>query len=488
MFKKIILSLALLIIFLINGCAVNPVTGKQDLVLMSEQEEIALGNKTSQEVLKQYRVYDNQALQRYVQHIGNKLAAKSHRSDLNFQFTVLDSKEVNAFALPGGHIYITRGLMAYLKSEAELAAVLGHEIGHVTARHSVRQYSANQITNLGVALGSIFIPGMNQTTNQLAHMFGTALLRGYGREHELEADSLGAEYLARSNYNPEAMIDVIAVLKDQEVFETEIARSEGREPQVYHGVFATHPDNDTRLHEVVGKARALGNQGKINFVGEQEYLTYIDGMIFGDSPQEGILRKNNFYHEGLGFAVNFPKDWNVTNLPDRILLASADNKALMHISAEPREKKLSARNFMIQRLGLTNLSDESVLNVNGLKAHSGISVIKSSIGQRPTRFTIVYLDQHAFIFAGMTQEAKQIRNYDKFFLDTANSFRRLNEKDQQFAKPFRIAVKQTDGKTNFSTLAKTVPLDKYPEEQIRLLNGKFPNGNLTPGEWLKIIQ
>ncbi|MCZ6802367.1 MAG: M48 family metalloprotease [Proteobacteria bacterium] len=168
--------LYLLFLLLISSCAVNPVTGKQDLVLLTENDEIALGRKTHLEVLKQYSIYENPALQKYVKNVGTKLASKSHRSNLIYRFTVLDSKEINAFALPGGYLYITRGLMAYLRSEAELAAVLGHEIGHVTARHSVQQYSANQLTNIGLALGSIFIPGMNQASNQLAQLFGVALI------------------------------------------------------------------------------------------------------------------------------------------------------------------------------------------------------------------------------------------------------------------------------------------------------------------------
>src|SRR3990172_6669237 len=191
MHKYLLSYLLFALSFVTGGCAVNPVTGQQDLVLMSEQEEIALGRKTNQQVLEQYSVYDDPALQTYIQNVGEKLAAKSHRNNLIYRFTVLDSKDINAFALPGGYIYITRGLLAYLKSEAELAAVLGHEIGHVTARHSVRQYSAVQLANIGATLGSILIPGMNQPmTNQLVQVFGTALLRGYGREHKLEADEI----------------------------------------------------------------------------------------------------------------------------------------------------------------------------------------------------------------------------------------------------------------------------------------------------------
>lgn len=189
--KTRILSLYLLPLFALGGCAVNPVTGGQDLVLISEQDEIELGKQSHRQVLQQYPVYDDPVLQDYVQEIGEKLAANSHRSNLDYRFTVLDSKEVNAFALPGGYIYITRGLMAYLQSEAELAAVLGHEIGHVTARHSVRQHSASQLANIGAVLGTVLFPNMNQATNQLVQTFGVALLRGYGREHELEADRLG---------------------------------------------------------------------------------------------------------------------------------------------------------------------------------------------------------------------------------------------------------------------------------------------------------
>src|SRR3972149_4360146 len=192
----ILLVLLLLLAPLFSGCAVNPVTGQQDIVLLSEEQELALGRKTHQQVLQQYGVYDDQELQAYVKNTGEKLAAQSHRRDLVYRFTVVDSKEVNAFALPGGYIYITRGLLAYLNSEAELAAVLGHEIGHVTARHAVRQYTAAQLANIGATLGAVFIPGMNAAGNQLVQLFGTALLRGYGREHELEADQLGAEYLA----------------------------------------------------------------------------------------------------------------------------------------------------------------------------------------------------------------------------------------------------------------------------------------------------
>ncbi len=406
--KNIYCLILSLILINLSGCAVNPATGEQDLVLMSEQSEIALGRKTNKEVLQQYIVYDDPELQAYVNEVGQALAMNSHRNNLIYRFTVLDSRDVNAFALPGGYIFITRGLMAYLNSEAELAAVLGHEIGHVTARHSVRQYSATQLTGIGTVLASIFIPGMNQASNQLMQVMGTAFLRGYGREHELEADQLGAEYLARTNYDTESMLDVIQVLKDQETFETQRAKSEGREPRIYHGLFSTHPDHDTRLQEIVANASKYQSQTE-GIKGEAEYLNKIDGLIFGDSPQQGITRGNNFYHESLGISITFPKRWNVTNLPDKLVINAPLGAATQQILLDDINKRISPREFMIQRLGLDNLTNDQPLTINGLEAHTGIATINTSNGKRSARFTVIYFNNQAYILVGVTKVPEACR-------------------------------------------------------------------------------
>lgn len=475
-------------LFFICSCAVNPVTGKQDLVLLSESDELALGRKTNEAVLKQYTIYDNPVLQNYVQNIGARLAAKSHRANLNYQFTVLDSKEVNAFALPGGYVYITRGLMAYLNSEAELAAVLGHEIGHVTARHSVRQHSATQLTNIGAVLTSIFIPGMTQASNQLVQFAGGALLKGYGRSHELEADRLGAEYLARTNYDPEAMLDVISVLKNQELFEKAQAKAEGRDPRTYHGVFSTHPDNDTRLQEVVATAKTLSEAGKTNYVGHDEYISLIDNLVFGDSPQDGILRGRQFFHEGLGFSMHFPEQWNVSNMSDRIILNPIESDALIQISADNLNKTLSPRDYMIQELGLTNLTNESSLNINGLAAHTGISVIDNKQGSILARFTVIYFQGRAYTVAGMVKDANTLARYDKTFTDTAKSFHALTNDEKILAKPLRINIMRANNNTQFAKLAKQSPLENNPESQLRLLNDKYPTGEPENNSLIKVIK
>jgi len=484
--KNIYYSLLLLTFVNISGCAVNPVTGNQDLVLMSEQNEIALGRKTNKEVLQQYSVYDNPELQAYVSRVGEELAKNSHRNNLIYRFTVLDSKDVNAFALPGGYIYITRGLMAYLNSEAELAAVLGHEIGHVTARHSVRQYSAAQLAGIGTTLASIFIPGMNQASNQIMQVLGSALLSGYGRDHELEADRLGAEYVARTNYKAESMLDVIRVLKNQETFAKQQAKSEGREPQNYHGLFSTHPDNDTRLQEVIAHAQKYQNkEGSRN--GVEPYLNMVDGLIYGDNPEQGITRGNNFYHETLGFSLAFPRKWNLTNLPDKLVITAAQGAALQQLFLEDINKKISPREFMIQRLGLKGLRNDKQLLINGLEAHTGIASINTGEGKRAARFTVIYFNNQAFILLGVTKDPKAMSHYDAAFMETARSFHRMTDNERSLATPLRLKIVKSNKASNFKTLATESPLEKYQEDQLRLLNGLYPKGKASSKSLLKII-
>ncbi len=454
---------------------------------MSEEQEIALGRDTNKQVLQEYAKYDNADLQTYVEKVGKQLAAHSHRKDLIYRFTVLDSNEVNAFALPGGYIYITRGLMNYLNSEAELAAVLGHEIGHVTARHAVRQYSAAQLANIGVTLGAIFIPGMNQAGTQLAQVLGTALLRGYGREHELEADELGAEYLANSGYDPQAMIRVIKVLKNQEEFEIKAAKEEGREPNIYHGVFSTHPDNDTRLQEVVAKAGQYKGQ-EFDSSGRNKYLDMINGMVFGESAKEGVLRGRNFYHADLGFALQLPKNWIAHNQPNQLLITSPGGEAILQIGVDDINKKVSPREFMIKRLGLDDLHNDKAINFNGLDAHTGLAKVNTSSGAREARFTVVYFNDRAYIFAGVSKNPKQFGRFDPAFLESAQSFHAMTENERALAQPLHIRVQRADSNIRFDELAKNSPLKTYPEEQLRLINAKFPKGEVKAGQLYKVIE
>lgn len=472
----------------LNGCATNPVTGKQDLVLMSEKDEIAVGQQASQQVLQQYRVYNDVELQNYVQYVGEKLAAKSHRPGLTYHFTVLDSKEVNAFALPGGWVYITRGIMSYLNSEAELAAVLGHEIGHVTARHAVRQQSAAQLTSIGTALGAALIPGMGQAGYQLAGVLGEGLLRGYGRDMELEADRLGAEYLARTNYDPDAMLSVLRTLKSQELFEVKLARAEGREPHVYHGLFATHPDSDTRLQEAIANARHVAAVPSPQ-VGRNEYLQRIEGLAFGEDTSQGIIRGRDFYNGTLAFAMRFPAGWKIDSQPGRVLAAAPAGDAVMQLSQMPADPRLSPRDYMIQRLGLKQLGNDQKLQIHGFAAHTGTGVVNTADGQRLARLTVIYFGNNAFVLAGVTRDPQTMGNFDGRFVETAQSFRAMTPDERKAANQTeRVSLVRADAKTSFPSLASATPVTPYPEEQLRLINGRYPQGDIQPGELIKTVK
>ena len=485
--RKILQSLCLLagaLLFLtLTGCAQNPVSGDQDFVLLGVDSEISIGRTNHPKIIEQYGRYDDELLQAYVQSVGDKLALVSHRPELVYRFTVLDSPVINAFALPGGYIYITRGLMAYLNSEAELAAVLGHEIGHVTARHGVRQQSASQAANLGYTLGSILFPELRGAPSQnLFNILGGALLGGYGREHELESDGLGAEYLARAGYEPKAMIDVIRVLKNQEIFAAE-ARKQGREAKGYHGLFASHPDNDTRLHEVVAGADKYAG-AQTTKIGRSEYLTHIDGLIFGDSEAQGIRSGSHFYHLAMNFVVEFPADWQVNNNPDSLQSLSPNGDAIVEMRATDINRKLSPQQFITQRLKIAKMRAGEALNVNGLDGYTGIIEVQNKLA----RVAVIYLRDQAFVFFGGVKNPKMFSQFDADFVSTAKSLHALKADEVALAKALKLNVVTVGKPDNYMTWAKASRISNSPLEQLRLLNGDYPAGELMAGEQAKRVE
>lgn len=463
----------------LSGCAVNPVTGKQDFVLLSEDEEIALGRRMHPQLLEQMLPYADPALQAYVREVGERLARISHRTNLIYRFTLLDSNDVNAFATPGGYIYITRGLLAYLNSEAELAAVLGHEIGHVTARHSVRQHSASTATGLLAAV--IGAASGVQGAGDLANIAGTAVVRGYGREHELESDRLGAEYLAKAGYDPRAMLAVIGVLKDQEAYEIQRAREEGREPRSYHGLFATHPANDKRLQETVLAADRFLDQGGERGDNREAFLRHLDGLTFGPGEQEGVLRGNRFYHKPLNFTLEFPAGWRVENQPAALLAQLPNGQGVMKVETQDRNKRVPPREFL-QGLGIREMRAGEELGVAGLPGYTALVPGNTPQGEQWIRVAVLYHGDRAFIFSGFHAGEHPA------VLDTVRSFRPLSEADQALATAQRIQLIRADAGTRYGTLAARSPIQFHAEEQLRLLNGQYPRGEPSPGQLLKIVE
>ncbi|HKA39572.1 MAG TPA: M48 family metalloprotease [Burkholderiales bacterium] len=472
----------LLLAATLANCATNPVTGNPNLVLMSESQEIAIGKREDGNVRKQYSAYDDDELQRYVNDIGQRLAKVSHRPGLEYRFLVVDSPEVNAFALPGGYIYITRGIMSYLNSEAELAGVLGHEIGHVTARHSVQQLSAHTAANVGVTILQIFVPQAGGALgSSVVNVLGGALLSGYGREHELEADRLGAEYLARTGYDPQAMVKVVGVLKNQELFDAEVAKAEGRQPRAYHGLFASHPDNDTRLQQVVGEAARF--QQPTTHTGQEEFLRRTDHMIYADNPKQGVLRNHHFYHAELGLAVSFPAGWLARNRPRNVVATSPQGEAFVDLRAGGAAKGTPAE-VLRRTLKLSSSEVVTPTTVNGMEA----AITDIAVSGRPTRAACVFHGKSAYLIAGQARTAAGFKQYEGDIQATIMSFREMTDEERAFARPLRLRVITASPGVTFAALARRSPLGRFAEGHLRVINGMYPTGEPVAGQPLKIIE
>lgn len=473
----------------VAGCATNPVSGRSEVAMMSESSEVKLGKQLHVQITQTMGVYDDLDLQDYVQKLGEKLARASHRPDLEWKFTIVDTDDVNAFATPGGFVYISRGILPYLKNEAELAAVIGHEIGHITARHSVQQHSKSTLAGIASAAAAIFTgqPALGDLTN----IAGQAIIRGYGREAELEADKLGAEYLAATNYDPEAIIKVVAVLKDQELFERERARLENREARIYHGVFSTHPDNDTRLQNAVRSARRAGQSASGNTSNEEVYLKAVNGVAVGSSRSQGMVRDNRFYHANFQFTVAFPSGWQVVNQPDKILAIAPGKDHLLEVTTQAPPPNISSpRQFVTRALANYRLDQSRDLDINGFEAFTTVVRGHPSPfgGSSNVRYVVINYGNLMWIFKGASRAGNPAPEGDRLFLSSAQTFRRLRSSEFALAEPHRLQfIKATSGMT-IEDLAKDAAIEKYPVQQLRLYNGLYPDKQPAPGSWVKTVR
>ncbi len=482
-----LLAAVLCVAVMAAGCASNPATGGADVVTMSEKKEIEIGRQMHPKILQQYGRYNDEQLQAYVNDVGQRLAAKGDRPELTYTFTVLDSQETNAFALPGGYIYITRGIMSYLNSEAELSAVLGHEIGHVTARHAVRQQAGATAAGVGATLIAV-LTGSGSLAN-IANVAGSALIAGYGRDMELEADALGAKYVGKVGYDPESMIDVVRLLKNQEMFEIQRAREENREPRVYHGVFSSHPDNDTRLKEVVTSAGkvAAGEQRPDN---RDLYLSRITGLPVGPSEAQGVTRGSRFYHPDMGFTVAFPTGWLIQNQPTKLVGVTPQKDLTLQLYVMPYPPGVTPEQFLSRNLQGTRTERGEPLEVNGLPGYTALAQnVSLPWGNKgPARYAVVYMNNQAFVFFGSSRITTALASHDALLLSSIKTFRRLRQRELEIADPDRIRVVRATPQTTIEGLAKASPIEKYPAQQLRLLNDLYPDKEPTAGQAIKIVE
>lgn len=471
-----------------GACAMNPVTGNRELALMSESQEIAIGRENDVQIEQEMGVYESPALQEYVAHLGKQLAAVSHRPGLPWQFTIVDSPAVNAFALPGGYIYLTRGIMAYLGDEAELAGVLGHEIGHVTARHAVQAYSRATGAQLGLVLGQIFVPpmepnryGLPGLTNAADSGLGLLFLK-FGRDAEIQADRLGAEYAASGGWHPAGVADMLSTLGRLD---------ESTDRRGVPNWLSTHPEPQARVAEISSTVSALVaalDQGSLR-VDRGGYLTRIDGLRFGDNPEEGVFRGNEFLHAPLRFGLEFPAEWEVQN-SETVVVARQTGKEvymLLQLVEDSRGSDLATvANQKMSDVGYDFVSGDET-TINGLDAYlASYQRQGDNGGQVIARVAHVRHDRNVFVFGGFGPLEEFARVEQDVNL-SIRSFRPLNEEEVAGIVPNEINLYVVREGDTWQRIAQHVSGDAVQATILATLNGYPANQQPRVGELIKVV-
>jgi len=477
---------AVMAAFFLSSCAVNPATGQPNLVLMTENREKEIGLEEHEKVLASMPVFEDEKLLAYVTDIGNRLVRVSDRPDLEFTFTLIDSPEINAFALPGGFVYVNRGLITFTNSEAELAGVIAHEIAHITARHGVQQQARSNIANTAATVGGFVTAVATRSSyigsqiSQVASIWAQAGLSGYGREAELEADSLGAEYLYQAGYEPSAMIEVITTLKNQEDFRRRVTGQGGG----YHGLFATHPRNDTRLQQAIANAGQLDDE-QIFETDHAVFRDHIDGLVVGQSNASQTRDdRNRYYQNLLGYTVVFPPEWEVAETPTTVT-ATGPGSDSMRVEVQRITQNIQPRVFIRENLGIDDLQKSEDLNQYRLIGHTGV-VQSASTGQLE-RIAVIYMGPRAHIFRGTVANTSEADEVDDMLLASIRTFRAIQRGEIVPGNEAKIRYVQASEYFDFGVVAQSSKIADYPEETLRLLNGYYPSGSPEQGEWIKLV-
>jgi predicted Zn-dependent protease len=473
---RIITLLVLLVAAL--SCAVNPVTGKKELMLYSEGQEIEMGKQTDTAVAAQYGIYDDAALSAYINKLGLALAAKTQRPNLPYRFAVLDSPVVNAFAVPGGSVYVTRGILAMMSSEAELAAVLGHELGHVNARHSMSQMSKAQIAQIGLVAGSVISKRFAKAAG-LASAGLQVLFLKYSRDNENQADALGVDYSRAGGYNPADMaVTFVALQKMGDL-------SGGSS---LPGFLSTHPLTPDRIAHV----KTMLQPGDTSLARKPEaYLRTVENIVFGEDPRQGYVENAVFYHPVLRFQFAVPSGWTVNNTPANVTLVSADQNAGIILqggkttdSAEEFAKKQATE---ITGSG-GKLLNESRSTINGLACFEQAYTITQE-DQSTVRMRLSCLKKGDYVYAFQAiSAAESYGKYESFFKATVSSFKELTDASKINRSPVRLALVKANGSETLKAILKRAGVPEKSWPQFAIMNGLELTAVPAAGQLIKAVK
>jgi predicted Zn-dependent protease len=471
-YSRILRVGAVVVLAAILACATNPATGKKELMLVSEGQEIALGQQEDQNAVASFGVYDDPALQEYVASLGHSIAESAERPKLPWTFRLVDDSAVNAFALPGGFVYMTRGILAYLDSEAELAMVMGHEVGHVTARHSASQMSSQQLMSLGMGIGMIAVPEL-RSYGDLAQLGLGLLFLKFGRDDENEADTLGLRYSVRLDYD---------AAEGAQAFRMLDRLSEQSEAGRVPGWLSTHPDPGDRYRRLLTAVREQGLEG--GNVRREAYLKRLDGMTFGENPREGFFQKNAFYHPDLGFRFEIPQGFKGQNTKQAVWAVSPNGDAVFQLTlAEGDSPDRAARDFFGDQKIRTLATDRT--SVNGLPAVVG--TFEATSGQTLVRGVagFVHLEGRVYRLVGYTGRADWNR-YSRSFGQSLSSFGPLRESWALNVQPRRVDVVVPRRELTLAQFMERYP-STVPESTIAMINQLDRGDTIKAGQQVKRV-
>ncbi|MBL7203173.1 MAG: M48 family metalloprotease [Desulfobacteraceae bacterium] len=466
------------LIFSLVSCAANPVTGQPQLMLLSEGEEIQLGRQTDAQIVEDYGTYQDQTLITYMDGVGRKMARLSHRPDLPYQFKILDTPAVNAFAVPGGYVYLTRGILANLNSEAELAGVMGHEIGHITARHSAQQYSKAQLAQ--ITLGSAMI--LSETFRGFAGLaqLGVGMLfLSFSRDDEREADDLGVEYSSKAGYDATHMALFFETLERMQPKSDRSGLPEW---------FSTHPNPDDRIGAVQRRAKEWQKELGIKDlkVNRDLYLKHLDGLVYGENPQEGFVEDNMFFHPLLRFQFPVPVNWTLQNTRTLIRITSSKKDAAILFALSPIDSpKKAAQTFVNESSAMVVSSERR--NVNGLPAFRLVTKVRTSRGVLGIMSYFIQEGTRVYEFYGLAPE-RRFKGYSQVFQNTMERFKRLTDRRKLNVKPDRILVVRSPKAGTMEQVLRSLGAPEEKLNQWAIMNGKTLSEPVPSGMLLKIVK
>jgi len=469
--------------FNLAACSTNPATGKQEFTpLLPASQEKQVGAEQHRSVVNEFGgLYKNDKLTHYIQRVSNKIAAASELPVDYYHVFLLNSPEVNAFALPGGYVYLTRGLVALANTEAELAGVIGHEMGHITARHAASRSNIQAVSGIGAMLAGV-LTGSQQIA-QLAQLGGQGLSASYSRGQEHEADMLGVRYLAKSGYNPYGQADFLRSLRLYTDFKKEQSKSgQGSMPSF----FATHPDTASR----VTKARTLAQEKKIanGLVGRQSHLNAIKGMIWGSDPSQGLVQGNKFIHPDLKFAFSVPNNYNIINQPDAIYVQGAQN-TLIKFDADFRASGQSPAHYLTYEFAKgSKLSALQTVNNQSFTGVTALTTLNTNQGAQPARLFAFKLSDTKYYRFTMSAPQNIFSQKERDFYQIAQSLRNISSTEANAVKPHIIDVKTINRNDNLNIIASRVPNFSNKTRFIQVLNGLDVRETLPKSGYVKIIK